>query len=91
MTDRHRAVEQECLERTLATWTSTIAEGNYKRIHRIYLEGSYPKTRLIAEGEYTYAPDETWRVSLPIWELTNHDKPHISEIERLTYIDILEA
>jgi hypothetical protein len=91
MTDRHLAVEQKCLELTLATWTPEIAEGNYKRIYRIYLEGSYPETRLKAEGEYTYAPNDKWRVSLPIWQLTNHEHPHISEIERLMYLDILEA
>lgn len=65
--------------------------GHPKHIDRIYLEGNYPHTRLVAEGEHTRAGGGAWSVRLPIWELTNHERPNVSEIERLMYIDVIEA
>lgn len=91
MTDRYRAIERECLEHALRTWTPGAAEGSSKRIYRIYLEGSYPETRLKAEGEYTYAPNDKWKVSFPIWQYTSPERPSVSELDRLIFIDILEA
>lgn len=91
MTDFRKA-EQACLEATLARFhPGELVLGHPKRIDRIYLKGDYPETRLVAEGDHTRAGGGPWIVSLPIWRLTNHERPNISEIERLMYIGIIEA
>jgi hypothetical protein len=91
-----RTIELRCLEATQEAIGSgeELAAKLATRVDRLYLEGEYPDTVVVAEGERGDG-GRRWRASVPIWDPsaggTRDGAPMPSFVGTLMLSEILEA